>query len=326
MESFSDKLLQQINLARTNPFDYATKLLSYEKYFEGKVFRYPNEKPVLTKEGFGSFYEAAHHLAQMAPQQPLTINKYLNKVAENALKDVQGVIDTRGASLLNFDVFVRQFGWVVGSFNEAIELGSTNPELIVAHLLSDDGDLDRGNRKHLMNPNYKLLGIASGTHKVFGQATVLTYSSTFFSYEDHSEHVENSTLNKEQAQNIPQTQESQTQENKSPKKEAKEISSNPKLTYSCEENSEVITNQGKKVIHSEIEKNETKGDGFLSYSYFKSTRSNFEKPANNLPDDVIKIEKNEKVIVEDGKKVKITTIKKHKKTGSIDTEVSKQDL
>lgn len=322
MESFSDKLLQELNFARTKPFEYATKLLSLEKYFEGKIFRFPNERPVLTKEGFGSFNEAAHHLAQMAPLQPLVPNKYLTNVAQDALKDIQNVVDTRGVSLLNYDILVRQFGWIVGSFNEAVELGSSNPELIVAHLLSDDGDLDRGNRKHLMNPNYKLLGIATGPHKVFGQANVLTYSSTFFSYDDEQPQVKDSTTKPDDTTKT----ENQNDQPKSPSQnDRRDISTTPKVTYSCEENSEVITNQGKRVVHSEVEKNEVKGDGYLSYSYFKSTRSNLAKP-EELPEDIIKIEKNEKVVVEDGKKVKITTITKYKKDGSISTETSKQDL
>lgn len=314
MESFYPKLLEEVNFARTKPFEYAAKLLSFEKYFEGKIFRFPGERPVLTKEGFGAFNEAAHHLALMAPLQPLAENSYLMKVAENAVKDIQNVLDTHGVSLLNFDFFVEKYGWIIGSFNEAIELGSVNPEHVVMHLLTDDGDLDRGNRKHMMHPDYKLIGYSTSPHKVFGQATVLAYSTTFYSHEEESQEVK-----EEKKQEEKKDEETFT-------KEKKEISTIPKVTYTCEENDEVITKHGKKTVHSEVEKRETNEDGFLSYSYIKSSKSNFSKEKDELPENVTKIEKHEKIVLEDGKKVKVTTTKKFTKDGKVTSETSKQDL
>jgi hypothetical protein len=308
MENFGKLLLDEINFARNNPAEYAKKLLAYEQFFKDKMLIIPGQKETLTKEGFGAFYEAAHHMTQMSPVPALTLNSGLVKVAEEALVDLLKINDLHGVTQLNMDFYVEKWGFVVGSFNEAIELGSSTAETVVAHLLVDDGDLDRGNRKHMMSPNFRLMGFASGVHTIFGHATVVTYSRTFFG------HCEEPILTEEHKEEIKEN------------KKDTQIAKTPKVTYTMKDDHEIISDKGKTNYHTEIEKKEVKKDGYLSYSYSKVTKSSHSNEHDPLPEDCVKIDKDEKIIIENGKKKKITTIKKTMKDGSIKTETSKADI
>lgn len=138
---------------------------------------------------------------------------------------------------------------------------------------------------------------------------------------------------------------------KSEKSEAQVASKDNKepRNFSWEETREVFTPFGKKNIKTKVEEKEVKNDNFHSYSYSKTTSSVFhpwdsventketkeakdEKPketkaaASNekLPDNVEEIEKQEKIVFENGKKKRIITTKKTMKDGSITTEINEK--
>jgi hypothetical protein len=307
--NFIKALLDEINAVRTNPKEYAQKLLTYEKFFKDKVLSISGEVEVNTSEGYAAFVEAAHHLSQMHPVMPLTLNSGLNNVANAAMEDILKIKNLRGYYLLNQDCYVEKWGFVVGSYNQAVEFGSSIPESIVCQLLADDGDLDRGNRKHLMNPNYRVVGLATAPHNIYKQATVICYARTFYGHEedivlseDHKKEIDN-------------------------KQQNTEIAYTPKVTYSAEGNKEVLTKDGKSCTKSKEERKSVNKDGFLSYSYSKSSYSTFSnEKTDELPEGCVKLEKDEKIVSEDGKKKKLITTKKVMKDGSVKTETEKIDL
>lgn len=303
MESLAVKILKKVNFVRTQPYDYAVRLLNCEKYFDGKIFRYPGEAPSTTKEGFGAFYEAAHHLKLIKPATELEFNPYMNKVAEHGLTDIQRISNSANLSV-NFDNYIEKYGYIVGAFNEGIELGSSTPEAIVAHLVTDDGNLDRGNRKHMLNPAFKLFGFASGPHEKFLRANVLTYCKSLYVHEDkNNEHTTKET-----------TQRSYH----------KEIEATPKIRDYIVEDHEVITNDSKQVDHSVYR--ERKGVNDLSYSYYKSTSTTIAKHHEKLPEGIVSIDKTEKIYLDKGKKFKVTTTKKFKADGSVIAESSQTEI
>ncbi len=310
MNNLVQSLLNEINLVRTKPAEYANKLLAYKEFFNDKTLSLPGEKPLVTKEGFGAFYEAAHHLNQITPVQRLTLDSGLTEVAEDALFDIYNVETAHSLHQYNFDMNLERFGFVIGSYNEALELGSVNPEAIVAHLLVDDGDLDRGNRKHILHPGYNIMGCASAPHKFFNHATIITYAKSYYKHGEQA------------------LAEEHKEETKVDKKQETQISKKPKVTHHETEDHEIITDKGKIKEHIIVDEKEVKKDGYLSYSYYKSTSST-QKPleeTEKLPEDVVKIDRDEKIVIENGKKKKIITTKKTMKDGSVKTEESVKDL
>ena len=130
-----------------------------------------------------------------------------------------------------------------------------------------------------------------------------------------------------------------TKENKEPR------------NFSWEETREVFTPFGKKNIKTKVEEKEVKNDNYHSYTYSKTTSSFFhpwdsvevkdeknkenkeikegkgEKAAEKnekLPDNVEEIDKQEKIVFENGKKKRIVTTKKTMKDGSMITEINEK--
>ena len=51
--------------------------------------------------------------------------------------------------------------------------------LVILQLIIDDGILKRGHRFNLFHPDFKVVGIASGDHKLYKYSTVFDYASEF---------------------------------------------------------------------------------------------------------------------------------------------------
>ena len=185
MNSFKELLIEELNLCRTNPKSYSEKLLSFEKYFKDKVFNYPNQTPILTTEGFSALREVAVLLSKLKPLESIEKNYHLCEISNEVLKYNQ-----TSSSNSNYDIdeIIKLYGKVVGSFSQAIDFGSSTPELVIVNLLADDGDLMRCNRVNLLSSKFKLVGIACNTHKLYKHITVISFARHFFTNtEDVSE-------------------------------------------------------------------------------------------------------------------------------------------
>lgn len=178
VDNFPFELIKEINLVRTDPSEYAKKLLSYKNNFRDKVLRIPGQTAILTNEGFSAFQEASDFLSETKPMNTIVLNPYLTRIAEDAYSLSK---DSDADSVVDLDSIIAKHGQIVGIFSEAIDFGSSTPEMVVINLLVDDGDPNRGNRANILNPKFKLCGIAKGTHKTYKNMTVITYARHFFS-------------------------------------------------------------------------------------------------------------------------------------------------
>ena len=63
MSDFNEELILEINLLRTNPQMYATKISKYMKYFKGNLLCLPESNAgIQTEEGAEAFQEAIDFL------------------------------------------------------------------------------------------------------------------------------------------------------------------------------------------------------------------------------------------------------------------------
>ena len=63
---------------------------------------------------------------------------------------------------------------------ENISYGSlTTGEWHVIQLLIDDGDLSRGHRNVILNPNYRIMGTVCGSHTTYDTVCVINYASHY---------------------------------------------------------------------------------------------------------------------------------------------------
>jgi hypothetical protein len=269
VDSFIGNLVDQINYVRMNPKDFANKLLSYENNFKDKVFKIQGQTAIMTNEGFPAFREAADFLLKCKTLGPVILNNHMTKIAEDALAITK---DSSTEHAVDLDKLISKYGQIVGVFSEAIDFGSSTPEMVVINLIVDDGDVNRGNRNNLMNPKFKLCGIANGTHKTYKHMTVITYARHFFAKGEEIGALSDDNYEDNQQQ---------------------ETKGKPRVSI-------------KKEYHHEEDK--------IAYDDF------------DIPEGVVKIDKEEKIVEEGGKKKKIIKITKHMEDGSIQTEVSKVNL
>jgi hypothetical protein len=288
-EDFRLRVINEINQVRANPQKYAEKIRKYKSYFKGKVLKVPEIIPIMTTEGASAFEEAARFLDNLTYLEPLKYNAGLTHVAHDALVDIQKLDDIDQLSELSLDTYINRHGQIVGHLAQAVDFGSSIPELVVINLLVDDGDLNRGNRDNIINPKYKLVGVSTGHHPVYHNCTVIMYCRHFYDTNQDPGELSDENYEKEKA-NV---------------KEVKEQKLN------------VIrrTSLDKKYIYVEepVEK--------PSNSSNKKDYDDFD-----LPEGVSKLERQEKFITESGVNKRIVKIIKHMEDGTIQTEIFKEKV
>lgn len=337
---FNTQLIKEINSVRINPKSYADKLMAYEKYFDNKVFRYPGHIALMTNEGFSAVKEAADFLYQIKSIGGLKEHTLMNDVAYDMMK----VNNSDTGNAFDIDEIIKSHGEYVGSFAQSIDFGSLLPELVVLHLLADDGDLSRGNRENLLNSNFKLIGVSNGNHKKYNKLTVICLARHFFAKgEDHGVLSDDCYEKDKGTFKIIEKGESRSQYSYEQKREPNKQKSSKKVTIVEEE--EVIEkptltkSSSKKIIEisettQPYQKKCKSSSGMkqvdISQTANKSNLKCNTKEADydsdfDLPENVVKIEKKEKEVVEGNKVKKIIKITKYMTDGSIEKEIIKKD-
>jgi hypothetical protein len=192
LEDFRRKVITEINLCRTNPQGYITKLKKYQNYFKGNLLSPPDVTPQLTSEGPNAYEEAIKVLEVLEPLRPVRFSIGLTNISHDSINFIQKSDEYEKLSEL-VDKQIKDNGQVIGHYSQAIEFGSSIPELIVINLLVDDGNYQRKNRQNLLSVNYRMVGVTSGAHNVYQNCTVIVLAQHFF---DNHENFEFNESNK----------------------------------------------------------------------------------------------------------------------------------
>lgn len=337
---FTSDLIKEINFVRTNPKQYAEKLLSNEKYYENSILRFPGITAIQTHEGFKALKEAADVLYNLKPLQPLENNILLKDVSFDILsKNKSGV-----GNVIDIDEILNKHGQLVGIYANSIDFGSASAELVVLHLLADDGDSSRGNRENILNNKFKLIGISHGQHKTYKYVTTICFARHFF-----DKNVQIDTLSEDNYE-IQPTKPLKKSNEKFKDANTKETtmtiqhggSKNEEIYYEDKKETREINNQksnrsNKKVTIQEIqeevlEESIKNPKLFSNMSIPKINNSNSKQKSVSkneddfyLPEGVLKIELREKEIVENGIKRIIVRETKYLEDGTKLTEIYKKD-
>ena len=183
-------ILDEINAVRTNPAEYAEKILKYKALFDKNVLKRPDGKRIKTQEGPAAYEEAAKFLKSAKKVCPLTASKGLTKISEDLFNVAQrcdpGAIDSH----INLSNTIKKYGSFEGNFGRLMEFGGETPEQIVIDLIVSDGDRSRSQRDQLMDNDFKFVGLVSGDHPDFTKATMITLTYKF-NYDADPDDVEN---------------------------------------------------------------------------------------------------------------------------------------
>lgn len=156
--SASPGVLDEMNLARTNPAGYARRLA---------------ETPVADAR---STAEAVSFLQKTRPLLPLA---FVDALAFSAGMHVAGQGETGGVGHGNPWSRMAKFGRLIGRAGENISYGHSSARAIVAQLIIDAGVPGRGHRKNIFSPGFHVAGAAVGRHARYGAMCVIDFADGF---------------------------------------------------------------------------------------------------------------------------------------------------
>lgn len=174
------EMIAEINFARTRPAEYAALLEGWRAYYSGNEFRQPGKRALTTAEGVGALEEAVRALRATRPLGALDVSKGMCSGAAELVKDqgASGVTGHRGGDGSFCEQRVARFGSYLDPIGENLSYGDDTARDRVFALLVDDGFATRGHRKRLLDPSYKVVGVACGAHKL-GPMCVVTLAGGF---------------------------------------------------------------------------------------------------------------------------------------------------
>jgi len=182
-------LLGELNLLRTNPAGYATKLEALKGcYSSDNVFTPPGGgSPSMTHEGWAAVQEAIDDLKNMDPMSPLSRLQGLEAAASEHASYLGsgegnyghvGPADDRAADRIEKAGLAWEVmaGEVIG-YRETV--ADNGPEAVVKNMVVCDGEEGRVDRKTLTHPSMTVCGIAIRSHPAVGAVTVVTLTAGF---------------------------------------------------------------------------------------------------------------------------------------------------
>ncbi len=160
-------MLDEINLARTHPAEYAGIVQAIMPALPGA---HPRD-----------IAEAVRFLKRQRPLDPLQPAQGLVNSARDhvAAQGPTGEIGHRGIDGSNpWTRMARQGQWL-GVAGENISYGFSDARAIIVTLIVDQGVPDRGHRKNIFQRQFKVAGAACGPHARYGSMCVIDFAGGF---------------------------------------------------------------------------------------------------------------------------------------------------
>jgi len=175
------EVVEELNLARTHPDEYAGYLTTYSKLFVGRELREPGEITILTEEGKSAVNEAISFLKKQKSLSLLTASPGMSKAAGDMVRMQETTNQTGhvGKDGSKFSDRLSRYGTWGGSCGENIDYGNNIARKIVMSLIVDDGVSNRGHRTSIFTPEFNRVGVACGMHQKFRYMCVIEYAGSY---------------------------------------------------------------------------------------------------------------------------------------------------
>lgn len=173
-------ILDEINLARARPAAYAAFLEELKPNFKGREFKVADKVSLMTEEGVGVVDEAVRFLRATPPMSALAMSHGMCSGARVLVSDqgTSGGTGHKGGDGTFCEQRVERFGSWKEPIGENLSYSNDTARERVVSLIVDDGVPNRGHRRRIFDPTYKVAGVACGTHKL-GTMCVITFAGGF---------------------------------------------------------------------------------------------------------------------------------------------------
>lgn len=174
------EILAEINLFRTDPANYVQYLEELKDNYDGNILQKSATVKIPTVEGIAAVNEAIKEISQAKPLKPFTFSPELAKAAEDHVADMieKSFFSHKGSDGNTPDFRIGKYlNTSASEVRENLSLENETAREIVLAWLIDDGSTRRGNRKSLLSPTLKFVGIATGKNKEKMILAVATFSS-----------------------------------------------------------------------------------------------------------------------------------------------------
>lgn len=178
MSQIVKAVLDELNLCRSNPKNYAAKLQKTLSYYKGNTYTKPGSTPIETEEGKANVQECINYLKSLSPLSQLKQSSALTSAASDHARDLgeSGQMGHIGSDGSELDQRIEKYSQWQGSIGENIDYSNSNAEDIVLSLLIDDGVSDRGHRKNILNPAHIHVGVAWNEHSDMDCVCVIVFA------------------------------------------------------------------------------------------------------------------------------------------------------
>lgn len=175
------ELLDEINLLRTRPSEYAAYLEGLKPFYKGNEYRRPGATALLTNEGWKAVEEAIQFLRAVKPLKPVDVSGGMCSGAGELAKDQKktGSTGHKGTDGSFCEDRVTRYGTWASPIGENLSYGNHTARERVFNFLIDDGVSNRNHRKRLLDPGFKVAGVACGEHNAMGSMCVITLAGGF---------------------------------------------------------------------------------------------------------------------------------------------------
>lgn len=181
LSKLENEVLQELNLARTNPATFARLLEDYRAQFNGKIVKRPGKYDLETTEGTAAVNEAIKYLRKQSALDSLRPSRGMSSAAKDHARDTgpKNMLGHVGSKRSTLETRLNRHGkWGIG-IAENISYGMPDGRSVLIQLIVDDGVPSRGHRTNIFEAKYTRVGIGCGPHKKYGTMCVQTFAGDY---------------------------------------------------------------------------------------------------------------------------------------------------